>query len=235
MTPVELLAELRRCGVRLWVDGEVLRYRDPKGALMVELLPMLRRHKPALMAFLRGGEPAEHAPGGSRTPFGRTSEPVPGPTPRKPAPPGAGGPLSPTDQRVGATVVGGIAASWAGRVAEGENPPQFDRAIEQTVRRLDADVLFELALETASPELDRAACTAEVHARARGMVECAEARGSAPASRVGDGACSYPDHARWRSVHGVLVCGECHPPASPGLVAEWLRKPAAGPPTEDSG
>ena len=26
----------------------------------------------------------------------------------------------------------------------------------------------------------------------------------------------------WRSVHGVVICGDCHPPASPRLVAEWL-------------
>ena len=26
----------------------------------------------------------------------------------------------------------------------------------------------------------------------------------------------------WRSIYGVTVCGLCHPPASPKLVAEWL-------------
>ncbi len=26
----------------------------------------------------------------------------------------------------------------------------------------------------------------------------------------------------WRSIHGVTVCGLCHPPASPKLVAEWI-------------
>jgi hypothetical protein len=24
----------------------------------------------------------------------------------------------------------------------------------------------------------------------------------------------------WRSIHGAVVCGHCHPPAAPGLVAE---------------
>jgi hypothetical protein len=28
----------------------------------------------------------------------------------------------------------------------------------------------------------------------------------------------------WRSIHGPVVCGHCHPPAVPGLVAEWLGK-----------
>ena len=32
--------------------------------------------------------------------------------------------------------------------------------------------------------------------------------------------------AWWRSVHGVVVCGNCHPPARPELVAEWLKCPA---------
>ena len=26
----------------------------------------------------------------------------------------------------------------------------------------------------------------------------------------------------WRSIHGVVVCGNCHPPAVPQLVAEWI-------------
>ena len=26
----------------------------------------------------------------------------------------------------------------------------------------------------------------------------------------------------WRSIYGVVVCGTCHPPASPGRVAEWI-------------
>ncbi len=28
--------------------------------------------------------------------------------------------------------------------------------------------------------------------------------------------------AWWRSIHGALVCGVCHPPASAELVAAWL-------------
>jgi hypothetical protein len=42
----------------------------------------------------------------------------------------------------------------------------------------------------------------------------------------------------WRSIYGVVVCGWCHPPAAPELVAEWLdgaetglaQEPAAGRP-----
>lgn len=28
----------------------------------------------------------------------------------------------------------------------------------------------------------------------------------------------------WRSIHDVAVCGWCHPPAAPELVAEWLNR-----------
>ena len=27
----------------------------------------------------------------------------------------------------------------------------------------------------------------------------------------------------WRSIHGPVVCGVCHPPASPSLVARWIE------------
>jgi hypothetical protein len=33
----------------------------------------------------------------------------------------------------------------------------------------------------------------------------------------------------WRSIHGAVVCGNCHPPAVPGLVAEWLNRSKPGP------
>jgi hypothetical protein len=28
----------------------------------------------------------------------------------------------------------------------------------------------------------------------------------------------------WRSIHGTVICGLCHPPASPALVAAWLEE-----------
>ncbi len=27
----------------------------------------------------------------------------------------------------------------------------------------------------------------------------------------------------WRSPYGEIICGRCHPPAAPGLVAEWVE------------
>jgi len=29
---------------------------------------------------------------------------------------------------------------------------------------------------------------------------------------------------RWRSIHGVVICGICHPPADASLVAEWISE-----------
>lgn len=38
-----------------------------------------------------------------------------------------------------------------------------------------------------------------------------------------DPACQACRRTRfWRSIHGVIVCGICHPPAAPNLVAEWV-------------
>ena len=37
MTTVELLAELRERDIRVWIEGETLRCRAPKGALTPEL------------------------------------------------------------------------------------------------------------------------------------------------------------------------------------------------------
>jgi len=32
-----------------------------------------------------------------------------------------------------------------------------------------------------------------------------------------------PGHRLWRSIYGVVVCGTCHPPAVPRLVAKWIE------------
>jgi hypothetical protein len=33
---------------------------------------------------------------------------------------------------------------------------------------------------------------------------------------------SCGSRAWWRSIHGAVVCGRCHPPVSAAVVAEWL-------------
>jgi natural product biosynthesis luciferase-like monooxygenase protein len=49
----ELVAELSRQGATLWVEGERLKYRAPKGALSPETLNLLATHKVALLEHLR--------------------------------------------------------------------------------------------------------------------------------------------------------------------------------------
>ncbi|MFH1922239.1 MAG: hypothetical protein ABIP48_20440, partial [Planctomycetota bacterium] len=42
--------------------------------------------------------------------------------------------------------------------------------------------------------------------------------------KPGDGPCNWCHRFDWwRSMHGVIVCGRCHPPAVPGLAVEWLK------------
>jgi hypothetical protein len=56
-----LLADLAKSEIKLWVDGQRLRYTAARGAPAPELLSKLQAHKPELMALL-GGTPA--APNG---------------------------------------------------------------------------------------------------------------------------------------------------------------------------
>ncbi|WP_243902384.1 condensation domain-containing protein [Aetokthonos hydrillicola] len=49
----ELLLELRRRDVTLWLEGDRLRYRAAKDALTPDLLAQLKAHKAELIAFLR--------------------------------------------------------------------------------------------------------------------------------------------------------------------------------------
>ncbi|MBZ5639167.1 MAG: hypothetical protein LAO51_10510 [Acidobacteriia bacterium] len=55
-------------------------------------------------------------------------------------------------------------------------------------------------------------------------VSADDAERGAPAKPVSGrdvcGACG--GHERWRSTADALVCGVCHPPANPTLVAEWI-------------
>ncbi|MGN9841243.1 amino acid adenylation domain-containing protein [Nonomuraea sp. H19] len=71
-TAVELIAELRREGVRLWEEAGRLRYRAPKGILTADRLEALRAAKESVLARLRG-ESAEVAvtpdPGARFEPF----------------------------------------------------------------------------------------------------------------------------------------------------------------------
>ena len=52
MTPRDLLADLRRRGVVLWVDGDRIRYSAPTGVVGPDRLALLREHKAGLIARL---------------------------------------------------------------------------------------------------------------------------------------------------------------------------------------
>jgi hypothetical protein len=46
---------------------------------------------------------------------------------------------------------------------------------------------------------------------------------SAPVGALPDrAACRYPEHRRWLSRSGQIVCAVCHPPACASVVARWL-------------
>ncbi|HEU4325743.1 MAG TPA: condensation domain-containing protein, partial [Roseiflexaceae bacterium] len=53
MTTLELLARLRDLGVKLWAEGDKLRFQAPKGAITPELREALAEHKEAVLAFVR--------------------------------------------------------------------------------------------------------------------------------------------------------------------------------------
>jgi len=47
--------------------------------------------------------------------------------------------------------------------------------------------------------------------------------GEEPVPRGTRPCCRCKSRRFWRSVHGSVVCGTCHPPASPELVEEWIE------------
>jgi amino acid adenylation domain-containing protein len=62
MTTLEFLEQLQRLGVKLWVEGERLRYRGSKEALTPALLAELAARKADLLALLRAAAPSAHIP-----------------------------------------------------------------------------------------------------------------------------------------------------------------------------
>ncbi len=98
------------------------------------------------------------------------------------------------------------------------------QVLGEVARRLDPGRLFDLAYS--APEAEREVYRAEILRRAAAL------DGPPPNAAVHDmfekssRYCSptHPasGHRLWRSVHGVVVCGDCHPPSIPDLVSEWL-------------
>ncbi len=105
-------------------------------------------------------------------------------------------------------------------------------AVEAAARRLETHTLIELANDAQIPAEDQEAYRREVHRRAQGLLDECDGRRPHPNRSVHDmfdrlagGQCRR--HRHWRSTSGVVVCGECHPPAHPALVAEWLGEGGA--------
>ena len=53
MTVLDFLAEIRGRNIELWAEGDRLRYRAPRGALLPDLRRELVRRKGEILAFLR--------------------------------------------------------------------------------------------------------------------------------------------------------------------------------------
>ncbi|MFJ2767105.1 amino acid adenylation domain-containing protein [Streptomyces sp. NPDC087300] len=72
MNPSQLVEEFKTAGIRVWREGEQLRFRAPRGVMTEERLAALRRCKDQLLAELPDGA----APDGVRTDGSAAREPV---------------------------------------------------------------------------------------------------------------------------------------------------------------
>ncbi|MFD4365841.1 amino acid adenylation domain-containing protein [Rhodococcus sp. NPDC058521] len=69
MTPHELLGQLRNSGVKLWIDGENLRFSAPRGVLSADLKSALVEAKPEVMAIIAAEETVVSEPDNRYAPF----------------------------------------------------------------------------------------------------------------------------------------------------------------------
>ncbi|HKH48535.1 MAG TPA: amino acid adenylation domain-containing protein, partial [Thermoanaerobaculia bacterium] len=74
-TTVQVLALLRDRGVKLWAEGEKLRYSAPPGALTPELKTGIKERKAELLGFLRQGHVARRSGAPSRIEAARVERP----------------------------------------------------------------------------------------------------------------------------------------------------------------
>jgi len=76
MTPDELLMRLNDQGIKLWADGDKLRYKAPSGALTPELLAEIAKHKAEILTLLRAAQDLLDDPALPITPVSR-QQPLP--------------------------------------------------------------------------------------------------------------------------------------------------------------
>lgn len=79
MTARDLLQDFEQLGVRLWCDGDALKFEAPKGVMTSDRINILKQHKPDLLAYLSAGlalsiEPLEHANDAPPTPWERLKQ-----------------------------------------------------------------------------------------------------------------------------------------------------------------
>jgi Condensation domain/TubC N-terminal docking domain len=74
MNAVEIISHLRKLDMRVWVDGDRLRYSAPDGVMTPALRAELAEHKAEILAFLRGAEAAVKPAAPSILPVARNGE-----------------------------------------------------------------------------------------------------------------------------------------------------------------
>lgn len=72
-------------------------------------------------------------------------------------------------------------------------------------------------------------CTEKEKERAIGLSRRNELNGLTPLTGGREPCFACRGTQFWQSIHGAVTCGECHPPSSPSLVAEWINGLPHGP------
>ena len=74
MTTLELISNLKRKDIEIWVDGDRLRYNAPKGALTADLREKLADHKSEILALLRQDDTVTRSASFPLKPVSRTGD-----------------------------------------------------------------------------------------------------------------------------------------------------------------
>jgi len=127
---------------------------------------------------------------------------------------------------------------------------KLDTARARRVELRDAGLVVDTGVRRATHTGRRAVCWVAAHRPSRRPATGPTAAGPtpmAPTARSNPGplrmtlvpptptGCWWCGRSHWwRSIHGAVVCGHCHPPAVPSLVAEWIDADAGREPETQS-